>query len=50
LQPVIDDIKRRAEEGCDTRMIKMCQGILKAIDSRPDDKYVAYRKVYVLVI
>ncbi|WJX69129.1 hypothetical protein P8452_53417 [Trifolium repens] len=44
LQPVIDDIKRRAEEGCDTRMIKMCQGILKAIDSRPDDKYVAYRK------
>ncbi|GAU17060.1 hypothetical protein TSUD_105590, partial [Trifolium subterraneum] len=44
LQPVIDDIKRCAEESCDTRMIRMCQGILKAIDSRPDDKYVAYRK------
>ncbi|XP_058762459.1 histone-lysine N-methyltransferase ATXR3-like [Vicia villosa] len=44
LQPVIEDIKRRAEEDCDARMTRMCQGILKAIDSRPDDKYVAYRK------
>ncbi|XP_027344008.1 histone-lysine N-methyltransferase ATXR3 [Abrus precatorius] len=44
LRPVIEDIKRCAEEDCDARMIKMCQGILKAIDSRPDDKYVAYRK------
>ncbi|KAK7402013.1 hypothetical protein VNO78_13946 [Psophocarpus tetragonolobus] len=44
LRSVIEDIKRFAEEDCDTRMIKMCQGILKAMDSRPDDKYVAYRK------
>ncbi|XP_057728916.1 histone-lysine N-methyltransferase ATXR3 [Arachis stenosperma] len=44
LQPVIEEIKRCAEEGCDARTVKMCQGILKAIDSRPDDKYVAYRK------
>ncbi|TKY48777.1 Histone-lysine N-methyltransferase ATXR3 [Spatholobus suberectus] len=44
LRSVIEDIKRHAEEDCDARMVKMCQGILKAIDSRPDDKYVAYRK------
>lgn len=45
LQPVIDEIKKIAEKDCDVRMVRMCQGILKAIDSRPDDKYVAYRKV-----
>ncbi|CAJ1956392.1 unnamed protein product [Sphenostylis stenocarpa] len=44
LRPIVEDIKRHAEEDCDTRMVKMCQGILKAMDSRPDDKYVAYRK------
>ncbi|KAL2981404.1 hypothetical protein AAZX31_13G287400 [Glycine max] len=44
LRSVIEDIKKFAEEDCDARMVKMCQGILKAIDSRPDDKYVAYRK------
>ncbi|KAL9322543.1 hypothetical protein ACSQ67_010596 [Phaseolus vulgaris] len=44
LRPVVEDIKRHAEEDCDARMVKMCQGILKAMDSRPDDKYVAYRK------
>ncbi|KAI4322580.1 hypothetical protein L6164_022257 [Bauhinia variegata] len=44
LQPVVEEIKRCAEEDCDTRMAKMCQGILKAIYSRPDDKYVSYRK------
>ncbi|XP_054815408.1 histone-lysine N-methyltransferase ATXR3 isoform X2 [Prosopis cineraria] len=44
LLPVIDEIKRLAEEDCDARMVQMCQGILKAIDSRLDDKYVAYRK------
>ncbi|KAK4286228.1 hypothetical protein QN277_002814 [Acacia crassicarpa] len=44
LQPVIDEIQRSAEEDCDTRMARMCRGILKAIDSRLDDKYVAYRK------
>ncbi|KAL5793974.1 hypothetical protein ACOSP7_002568 [Xanthoceras sorbifolium] len=44
LQPVIEEIKRAAEEDCDVRTIKVCQGILKAIDNRPDDRYVAYRK------
>ncbi|KAF1886757.1 hypothetical protein Lal_00045994 [Lupinus albus] len=44
LQPVIEDIKRCAEEDCDGKMVRMCQSILKAMDSRPDDKYVAYRK------
>lgn len=48
LQPVIQEIERCAEEHHDARMIGMCQGILKAIDRRPDDKYVAYRKVYTL--
>ncbi|EOX99202.1 hypothetical protein QUC31_014751 [Theobroma cacao] len=44
LQPVLDDIKRVAEADCDIRTMRMCQGILKAIDARPDDNYVAYRK------
>ena len=30
----------------DIKALKMCRGILKAIDSHPDDRYVAYRKVY----
>lgn len=50
LQPVIEEIERCAEEHCDARMMSMCQGILKAMSSRPDDKYVAYRKVYALYI
>ena len=50
LQPIIEEIKRCAEEGCDARTVRMCQGILKAIDSRLDDKYVAYRKVYILFL
>ncbi|KAG5020992.1 hypothetical protein JHK87_016847 [Glycine soja] len=44
LQPAIEEIERYAEEQCDVRTVRMCQGILKAIASRPDDKYVAYRK------
>ncbi|KAG2717108.1 hypothetical protein I3843_03G159300 [Carya illinoinensis] len=44
LQPVIEEIEKAAEEDCDIRTVRMCQGILKAIDSRADDKYVAYRK------
>jgi len=50
LRPVVEDIKRHAEEDCDARIVKMCQGILKAMDSRPDDKYVAYRKVYLFLV
>ncbi|GLT87043.1 hypothetical protein SLE2022_051450 [Rubroshorea leprosula] len=44
LQPVIEEIRRVAEEDCDIRTMRMCQGILKAMESRPDDNYVAYRK------
>jgi hypothetical protein len=45
LRPVVEDIRKTAEADSDIRTLRMCQGILKAIDSRPDDKYVAYRKV-----
>ncbi|XVF01838.1 hypothetical protein REPUB_Repub04eG0123500 [Reevesia pubescens] len=44
LRPVVEEIKRVAEVDCDIRTMRMCQGILKAIDVRPDDNYVAYRK------
>ncbi|PPS10861.1 hypothetical protein GOBAR_AA09790 [Gossypium barbadense] len=44
LKPIVEEIKRVAEVDCDKRTMKMCQGILKAIDDRPDDNYVAYRK------
>lgn len=46
LRPVIEEIVRTAEENHDMRILRMCQGILKAMDKRPDDKYVAYRKVF----
>lgn len=49
LQPVIEEIEKAAKEECDVRKLKICQGILKAINSRPDDKYVAYRKVWNMV-
>ncbi|KAH1098656.1 hypothetical protein J1N35_015577 [Gossypium stocksii] len=44
LKPIVEEIKRVAEVDCDKLTMKMCQGILKAIDDRPDDNYVAYRK------
>ncbi|XP_022952501.1 histone-lysine N-methyltransferase ATXR3-like isoform X1 [Cucurbita moschata] len=44
LQPVIEEIEKVAAEECDIRTMRLCQGILKAIHSRPEDKYVAYRK------
>ncbi|KAK8562561.1 hypothetical protein V6N13_018858 [Hibiscus sabdariffa] len=44
LKSVVEEIKRVAEVDCDKRTMKMCLGILKAIDARPDDNYVAYRK------
>uniref|UniRef100_A0A2P2L1K1 SET domain-containing protein n=2 Tax=Rhizophora mucronata TaxID=61149 RepID=A0A2P2L1K1_RHIMU len=44
LKPVVEEIEIAAEEDCDVRKMRMCRAILKAIDSRPDDKYVAYRK------
>ncbi|XVE49782.1 hypothetical protein DITRI_Ditri01bG0109500 [Diplodiscus trichospermus] len=44
LQPVVEEIKRVAEADFDIRTTRMCQAILKAIDARPDDNYVTYRK------
>ncbi|KAL5976100.1 hypothetical protein ACLOJK_020430 [Asimina triloba] len=45
LQPVLEEILNTADEGGDdTSNIKICHEILKAIQSRPQDKYVAYRK------
>ncbi|XP_010551744.1 PREDICTED: histone-lysine N-methyltransferase ATXR3-like [Tarenaya hassleriana] len=44
LKPVIEDIKENAREECDIQTMRMCHAILKAIENRPDDKYVAYRK------
>ncbi|XP_052177771.1 histone-lysine N-methyltransferase ATXR3 isoform X2 [Diospyros lotus] len=44
LQPVVEDILKTAKEEHDTRIVKFCECILKAIDSRPGDNYVAYRK------
>ncbi|PIA58437.1 hypothetical protein AQUCO_00500399v1 [Aquilegia coerulea] len=43
LQPVVEEILKNAEDG-DKRLIKMCQVILKAMRSRPEDNYIAYRK------
>lgn len=48
LQPVIEEIQDSAEEDGDIQTMRLCQGILRAIDSRTDDKYVAYRKVRAL--
>ncbi|XP_010267835.1 PREDICTED: histone-lysine N-methyltransferase ATXR3-like isoform X2 [Nelumbo nucifera] len=44
LKTVLEEIKTNAEQGGDACILKMCLGILKAIDSRPEDNYVAYRK------
>lgn len=48
LQPVVEEILKTAEENHDTRMVRLCQDIKKAMGNRPDDNYVAYRKVYYL--
>ncbi|KAL7219013.1 hypothetical protein ACSBR2_012143 [Camellia fascicularis] len=44
LQPVVKEILKTAEEDIDRRTIRFCECILKAIDSRPEDNYVSYRK------
>ncbi|XP_059661034.1 histone-lysine N-methyltransferase ATXR3 [Cornus florida] len=44
LKPVIEEILETAEEDHETRTVQLCLCILKAIDSRPEDNYVAYRK------
>jgi [histone H3]-lysine4 N-trimethyltransferase ATXR3 len=45
LQPVFEEMQTVAEAKGDTRIIKMCMAILRAMRNRPDDNYVAYRKV-----
>lgn len=44
LQPVVEEILKMAEDNHDTRMMRLCQDIKKAMGNRPDDNYVAYRK------
>lgn len=50
LRPVIEELKESAREECDIRTLKMCQGVLKQMESRSDDKYVSYRKVYISLL
>ena len=45
VQLVIEENEKLSRDR-DIKAVKMCRGILKAIDSHPDDRYVAYRKVY----
>ena len=42
LQLVIEENEKLSRDR-DIKAVKMCRGILKAIDSHPDDRYVAYR-------
>ncbi|CAA0808615.1 Histone-lysine N-methyltransferase ATXR3 [Striga hermonthica] len=44
LKSVFEEILQTADENNDRRTMSMCLSILRAIDSRPEDKYVAYRK------
>ncbi|KAK6134868.1 hypothetical protein DH2020_031409 [Rehmannia glutinosa] len=44
LKSVFEEILGTAEENNDRRTMSLCWSILKAIDSRPEDNYVAYRK------
>ncbi|XP_027061687.2 histone-lysine N-methyltransferase ATXR3-like [Coffea arabica] len=44
LKPVFEEILDTAEEDHDWRTVRLCEFILKNIDSRPEDNYVAYRK------
>nr|XP_033517072.1 histone-lysine N-methyltransferase ATXR3 isoform X1 [Nicotiana tomentosiformis] len=44
LKPVFEEILLSADENQDKRTVRLCQFILKAIDTRAEDNYVAYRK------
>ncbi|KAJ4912312.1 Histone-lysine N-methyltransferase ATXR3 [Raphanus sativus] len=44
LRPVIEELKENSREECDIQTMRMCQGVLKAIESRSGDTYVSYRK------
>ena len=45
LKLVVDEIRKNAEEDGNLRIVKLSNSILKAMQARPDDNYVAYRKV-----
>lgn len=44
LKPVIEEILGNAKQDTDMRTLKLCETLLQAIEGRPDDNYVAYRK------
>ncbi|KAL6570677.1 hypothetical protein OROGR_000227 [Orobanche gracilis] len=44
LKSVFEEILETAKENNDKRTTSLCWSIFKAIDSRPEDNYVAYRK------
>ncbi|XP_021746148.1 histone-lysine N-methyltransferase ATXR3-like [Chenopodium quinoa] len=44
LRPVIVEILGTAKQDNNTSTLKLCEALLQAIDGRPDDNYVAYRK------
>lgn len=44
LKPVIEEVLATSKEEHDMRTAKLCEALLNAVDSRPEDNYVAYRK------
>ncbi|XP_042517528.1 histone-lysine N-methyltransferase ATXR3-like [Macadamia integrifolia] len=44
LQRVVEEILKTAQERGDKRIMKICQCILKSMEDRREDNYVAYRK------
>ncbi|XP_015082025.1 histone-lysine N-methyltransferase ATXR3 [Solanum pennellii] len=44
LKPVFEEILETADKDQDKRTVRLCQFMLNAIDTRPEDNYVAYRK------
>ncbi|KNA15540.1 hypothetical protein SOVF_097420 isoform A [Spinacia oleracea] len=44
LRPVVEEILRIAKQDNNIRTLKLCEALLQAVDGRPDDNYVAYRK------
>lgn len=50
LRSVFEEILVTAQENNDRRTMSLCRFMLKAIDNRPEDNYVAYRKVSYLML
>lgn len=44
IRPVVEEIFENADKDGDRRIMKLCQSILRAMQNRLDDTYVAYRK------